>query len=179
MSTNPVWAAFPLIPWGSIGWRMGHGEAYWNQWAKWFRGMSAAEQEAYQLEWPEPKDWAGFYAFVLHGVQPSWIREQRSRDQKQQPPASNEFRVDEPDRVRWMARSYLERTNARDPDAAGSSPIYIASNGELWKLFEAPLGTRVGPFLWFERFKGQLIGPDNTVESVRTARGGRLPAAKN
>ena len=147
VSTKPVWAACPLIPWGSIGWRMGHGEVYWHQWVKWFRAISDEQQEVYQLEWPEPSDWAGFYAFILHGVPPQRIQERRSGDQMQQPPAPGEFRVDEPDRVRWMARSYLEKTNARDADSSAHLPIYVAPNGDFWKLCEAD----IEPFRWFER----------------------------
>lgn len=173
MSKKPVWAAFPLIPWGSIGWRMGHGEVYWDQWVKWFRAISPAEQEAYQREWPEPSNWAGFYALVLHGVPPPHILEQRARDQKQQPPTSSELRVDAPDRVRWLVRCYLERTNGRDPDS--TAPIFVAPNGEFWKFCEAPPDSRIAPFAWFERFSGQVIGPDNTYDSVRTVRGRRPP----
>lgn len=138
--------------------------------------MSTEEQEAYQLEWHEPTDWTGFYVFVLKGVQSPWIREQLSRDPQQRPPAGNELRVDEPDRVRWMQPAYLEKTNARDADAAVLSPIYVAANGELWKLCEVPPDTRIGPFIWFELFAGRPMGPDNTFDSVRTARAERLPA---
>lgn len=167
-SRKPVWAAFPLIPWGSIGWRMGPGEVYWHAWVGWFRALAPGAQASYQGEWPEPGDWTGFYAMILHGTAPPWLHAQRARDEEQKPPDADEHLIDAPDKVRWMARVYLEKTNARGD---GDGRIYVDPNGQFWKLGEAPAGERIGPFLWFERFSGNVIGPDNTRDSVRTARG--------
>lgn len=170
-SKNPVWVEFPLIPWGSIGWRMGYGEVYWYEWVDWFHSGSPESQASYQSEWPEPAEWKGFYEFILHGVVPPRIHEQHAQDNEQQPPRSDEHRIDEPNKVRWMARIYLQKTNARGD---GVWTIYVDPAGRFWKLCEATSEQRIGPFLWFERFSGSLVGPDNTPESVRTVRGARV-----
>lgn len=159
---------FPLIPWGSIGWRMGHGEVYWHEWGDWFRSISPKSQAYYQNEWPEPAEWSRFYECIFHGAVRPRIHEQHIQDEEQQPPRSDEYRIDEPSKVRWMARIYLQKTNARGD---GIWAIYVDPNGQFWKLCEATPEQRIGPFLWFERFGGNLVGPDNTPESVRTVRG--------
>jgi hypothetical protein len=147
---------------------MGHGEVYWHEWANWFRSISSELQASYQSEWPEPAQWKGFYEFILHGVAPPWIQEQRAKDSEQQPPRPEEYRIDEPSKVRWMARVYLQKTNARGD---GIWTIYVDPTGQFWKLCEASPEQRIGPFLWFERFSGNVVGPDNTPGSVRTNRG--------
>ena len=61
------WIAFPSIPMGSIGWRMGHGEDYWHIFDAWFRQLAPADRERVKLKYPEPKivwngiPWTGFY----------------------------------------------------------------------------------------------------------------------
>lgn len=52
---KPVWVAFPKIPWGSIGWRMGPGEDYWHAWIAWFKAQSAEVRSSYKETWPEPE----------------------------------------------------------------------------------------------------------------------------
>lgn len=170
-SKIPPWVAFPSIPWGSVGWRMGHGEVYWHEWADWFRAIPPVPQQSYQTEWPEPLQWKGFYRYILHGAPPPWIDEQRAKDSEQKPPRSDENRIDEPNRVRWMARGYLQETNAR-------GRIYVDPIGHFWKLCEALPEQRTGPFLWFERFSGSVVGPDNTPDSVRTVRGAPVSVRK-
>ena len=60
---SPLWIVFPYIPKESIGWRMGAGDDYLNQWLEWWRTDFPADlKEGYQLRWPEPQGWLGFYA---------------------------------------------------------------------------------------------------------------------
>lgn len=58
----PLWIMHPDIPAGSIGWRMGAGEDYWDQWGAWYDDLSATDQAEYQELFPEPLTWAGFYS---------------------------------------------------------------------------------------------------------------------
>ena len=58
---EPPWIAFPTIPGGSIGWRMGGGESYIMTWDKWYRRITKEEQAKYQTDFPEPPMWEGFY----------------------------------------------------------------------------------------------------------------------
>ncbi len=57
----PPWEAFPHVPAGSIGWRMGDGEDYWLSFANWFAGRSADEKDRFAADHPEPEGWTGFY----------------------------------------------------------------------------------------------------------------------
>jgi predicted NAD-dependent protein-ADP-ribosyltransferase YbiA (DUF1768 family) len=53
----PPWMRHPEIPQGSIGWRMGYGEAYWcDEWYPWLNALDAAEKvrvEAIYPHWPQ------------------------------------------------------------------------------------------------------------------------------
>ena len=57
----PPWLMYPHIPHGSIGWRMGYGETYRYKFYDWFEKLSKAEQKQYQLMFPAPKTWSGYY----------------------------------------------------------------------------------------------------------------------
>ena len=57
----PPWIAFPNIPHGSIGWRMGDGETFLMTWDRWYRKISKEERRKYQTNHPEPASWEGFY----------------------------------------------------------------------------------------------------------------------
>lgn len=57
----PPWIAFPEIERYSIGWRMGYGEDYMDQWSTWFQGLTKEEQDAYQKLFPEPATWKGYW----------------------------------------------------------------------------------------------------------------------
>jgi hypothetical protein len=61
MPMEPPWIAFPHIPRGRIGWRMGAGEEYASEFRRMFTSLSAVEQDAYEREHPAPSDWAHFY----------------------------------------------------------------------------------------------------------------------
>jgi hypothetical protein len=58
---QPPWSAFPTMPLGSVGWRMGEGEGYWRKFDEWYRRLQPAHRERYAVEHPEPEGWAGFY----------------------------------------------------------------------------------------------------------------------
>jgi ribA/ribD-fused uncharacterized protein len=53
----PLWMMFPHIPYRSIGWRMGDGEAYLFAFNMWFDSLTKAEQEQYTDMFPRPKSW--------------------------------------------------------------------------------------------------------------------------
>jgi hypothetical protein len=59
---EPPWLAFPAIPLGSAGWRMGEGEEYWGKFHFWYLKLQRAQRERYAAEHPEPEGWDGFYA---------------------------------------------------------------------------------------------------------------------
>jgi hypothetical protein len=56
---EPPWVKHSDISAGSIGWRMGRGEDYLDQFSKWFGSLSHAEQEAYARANPLPRAWRG------------------------------------------------------------------------------------------------------------------------
>ena len=63
----PPWVALPHIPRGSIGWRMGPGEDYWQVFIDWYKGLSESDRERFRNKYPEPDKaasadpWTGFY----------------------------------------------------------------------------------------------------------------------
>ena len=54
----PVWLKYPEIPQGSIGWRMGYGEAYSSEFYDWYGKLTKEEQAAYDQKYPEPVCWS-------------------------------------------------------------------------------------------------------------------------
>jgi hypothetical protein len=58
---DPPWKKHPEIEAGSIGWRMGGGEEYYDAFYRWFSAQSGSTQEEFRLANPEPPSWAGFY----------------------------------------------------------------------------------------------------------------------
>lgn len=54
----PPWIRYPAIPQGSIGWRMGEGEAYLLEYKTWLDGLSPDRQREHALLFPEPKCWS-------------------------------------------------------------------------------------------------------------------------
>lgn len=57
----PQWLAYPSIPRGSIGWRMGYGESYSYAFSDWFMTLSENEKAEYIKMFPEPKRWACYW----------------------------------------------------------------------------------------------------------------------
>jgi hypothetical protein len=57
----PPWQKHPEIPSGSIGWRMGYGDAYWANSAS-GSTEKPGHKRRYAEQHPEPPDWENFYA---------------------------------------------------------------------------------------------------------------------
>lgn len=58
----PPWLKHPEISAGSIGWRMGYGEDYMDQFDRWFATLGSGDRDEYRIHYPEPDGWYGFYA---------------------------------------------------------------------------------------------------------------------
>jgi hypothetical protein len=61
---EPPWVKHPDIPAGSIGWRMGDGEQYYDQFYRWFSALSASEQDAFAGANQPPSGWADLYTTI-------------------------------------------------------------------------------------------------------------------
>jgi hypothetical protein len=61
---EPPWVKHPDIPAGSVGWRMGDGEEYYNQFYRWFSALPAAEQDAYVSSNEPPSGWRDLYTII-------------------------------------------------------------------------------------------------------------------
>ena len=57
----PPWLAYRHIECCSIGWRMGYGEYYLDQFLDWFDSLSDEEQSEYRTLFPEPLTWKGWW----------------------------------------------------------------------------------------------------------------------
>jgi hypothetical protein len=58
---EPLWLFLPDVSRYSIGWRMGAGEDYAQEWWAWFESLSTQQKSAYIAKHPEPISWTGFY----------------------------------------------------------------------------------------------------------------------
>ena len=56
----PPWVKYPGMPRVSIGWRMGEGERYWDEFRAWWR-QSAGVRADVRSAYPEPLGWMKFY----------------------------------------------------------------------------------------------------------------------
>ncbi|MDB5431526.1 MAG: hypothetical protein JWP35_2642 [Caulobacter sp.] len=61
---TPPWITNPDIERGSIGWRMGAGEETYNAFYRAFSVLTDADATAFARVYPEPPEWAGFYAMI-------------------------------------------------------------------------------------------------------------------
>jgi hypothetical protein len=52
----PPWVAFPMIPRGSIGWRMGPGEDYISDFYKWYLNLNDDERKKYKEKFASQTD---------------------------------------------------------------------------------------------------------------------------
>lgn len=133
---QPVWMAFPTIPWGSIGWRMGRGEDYWHAWVSWFRELSVSSREEYRQEWPEPDGWQGFYAMMDTGEAPARLLERQERSAEAElPPAAEEEVISDYDRIIWLVRQHMKRAGSDElkPDEAFAL-FYDSPDRTRWRL---------------------------------------------
>ncbi len=153
---NPVWIKFPDISLDSIGWRMGAGEEYWMEWVSWFNKLETLQKQSYILEWPEPKQWAGFYCFIEHGTLPSWMKNDDTLKLAAAPPEDDEILISDPLRIRGLMRYYfsprIPNLRARDVDL---DELYSDPMGFIWgaKFSEGTVTVA--------RYSGYLIGSDN------------------
>jgi hypothetical protein len=57
----PPWIKYPNLPKGSMGWRMGMGEWYIEDFRRWYSGLPRERRVAVMDAYEEPDDWKGFY----------------------------------------------------------------------------------------------------------------------
>ena len=57
----PPWIEYPAMPRTSIGWRMGYGEEYWDEFRAWWLAQSPDVRGQMKAQYPEPPGWTGFY----------------------------------------------------------------------------------------------------------------------
>lgn len=53
----PPWMRYPTIPQGSIGWRMGYGESYLDEYCAWKNTLTAEQKQQHKLLFPKPVCW--------------------------------------------------------------------------------------------------------------------------
>lgn len=53
----PPWLRYPNLPRSSMGWRMGEGETYAEEFDGWLARQPASVVQAYQAKYPAPHDW--------------------------------------------------------------------------------------------------------------------------
>lgn len=58
----PPWIAFPDIARSSIGWRLGDGADYLDDFHRMLDALSPAERDRYETDHREPDEWSGLYA---------------------------------------------------------------------------------------------------------------------
>jgi hypothetical protein len=58
---RPPWQKFPNIPHGSIGWRMGAGESYSDDFREWLESQPESIKSLMREKYPLPDGWTGFY----------------------------------------------------------------------------------------------------------------------
>lgn len=61
----PPWEAFPSIPRGSIGWRMGSGEDFWVDWLMWLHALTPEQRDGYHKRHPAPESWSDIYEMLF------------------------------------------------------------------------------------------------------------------
>jgi ADP-ribosyl-[dinitrogen reductase] hydrolase len=57
----PPWLKYPELERYSIGWRMGGGEGYMDEFQQWWKGQTWGVREAMMRAYPAEGEWAGFY----------------------------------------------------------------------------------------------------------------------
>jgi hypothetical protein len=57
----PPWRKYPNIPRQSIGWRMGIGEQYFQEFSAWWHRQPRRTRLAVRNSYPEPEQWSGFF----------------------------------------------------------------------------------------------------------------------
>lgn len=162
---RPPWIEFPDIPWGSVGWRMGFGEQHWLGWGRFYESLPQEKMETYKSQWPEPKDWTGFYAFIETGATPPHLlKEKESLEVFAIPPHPSEDVIREPrERIKRLTNYYFKRPKAsvRDPYEKREHIILADPEGWLWKLVFTPHEEQAMEPPFFEKQKAYVIGENN------------------
>ena len=57
----PPWIKHPNLPKESMGWRMGQGEGYLNDFITWYYANPRKKRVDIMRLYKEPNDWNGFY----------------------------------------------------------------------------------------------------------------------
>lgn len=53
----PPWMVFPALECASMGWRMGAGECFLEEWSRWWHSLPPEGQTEYRQLFPEPVPW--------------------------------------------------------------------------------------------------------------------------
>lgn len=64
----PPWVKFPNLKHSSMGWRMGVGEAYKDDFQSWFISQLRETELKIIKKYPEPSEWAGYYKELKKGI---------------------------------------------------------------------------------------------------------------
>ena len=57
----PPWVKFPNLPYGSLGWRMGIGEGYMDEFLTWFKGCDDEVRDKLKSKYQGPGQWSNFF----------------------------------------------------------------------------------------------------------------------
>ena len=60
---QPPWIAFPDMARSSIGWRMGDGADYLDEFHRMLDALSPVDRDRFEADYAEPDEWSGFYAY--------------------------------------------------------------------------------------------------------------------
>jgi len=133
---HPPWIENPIAAWGSLSWRMGHGEEFFYDWRDRFRALPEALRTSYMAEWPEPEGWVEFYNCMLTGEPPSWHEHiQALRAEAERPMRRSEFEVTSYFRILWLIRTRLQFQGFIAPEGSErTASIYTTKKGSRWRL---------------------------------------------
>ena len=53
----PPWLKYPQLFYGCIGWRMGYGESYMEEYLNWFDGLDDDRRKEFEEKFPKPVSW--------------------------------------------------------------------------------------------------------------------------
>lgn len=67
---NPPWVKYPNLPRTSMGWRMGAGEEYREEFEGWWVKQTGSQRAIIMTSYPEPATWAGFWKSLPNSLPP-------------------------------------------------------------------------------------------------------------
>ena len=59
------WVQYPELPHGSLGWRMGYGEAYLDDFLEWMYEQDKNVIDQFFRQYPVPEEWNSFFDYHL------------------------------------------------------------------------------------------------------------------